>query len=270
MKAPALLIGGSVLAVGALGLGTCSAVGAVARAERTEVVAFTEPITAIRVSGDVNDLRLVGADIPTVTGARTELRGWTEPTVSERVVGGVLLIDVTCPWFLSINCGAGYSLQVPSGISLELSTSGGDVRVEAVDGQLDIDSSGGGITVIDASGRLSAESSGGRISIVNPSGPVTASSSGGDVSVLDARSTVVDASSSGGGVRVEFVTVPDDVRADSSGGGVRVVVPGGVAYAVDADSSGGSTTVDVATDSASPHRIRADSSGGNVRVTNSP
>ena len=75
-----------------------------------------------------------------------------------------------------------------------------------------------------------------------------------------------------GNLKTLTLTLPEDVEdvvlhiSKSTAGAVTVRVPGGP-YAVSADTTAGSTDVDVPTDASAPSRITASSTAGDVTVT---
>jgi hypothetical protein len=174
------------------------------------------------------------------------------PRLSAERSGDTQTIKVHCPYAPAGDFSGSMHVALPRGTNVRVRSSGGGVTVTNIDGDLDIASSGGGVHVENAMGN------------------VKLGSSDGGVTATGLQSSTVQAHSSGGGVRLTFVQVPDQVNAGSSDGSVRVTVPGNVAYKVDANSSDGSTHIDVPTDPSSPHTISAHSSGGSVRVTSLP
>jgi hypothetical protein len=217
----------------------------------------------VRTDGKVFVTAVDGQDV--MISTRIE-RGLRRPRVSQRVEGDTLILRGSCPAIGSF-CSVGYTVRVPRGMRVNVSSSGGSVTIDGTSSTVTASSSGGGVTLRRTTGTASASSSGGGVTIDGTSGPVTATSSGGGVRAVALRSSKVSASSSGGGVRLTFAVAPADVRAASSGGGVRVELPKGDAtYAVDASASGGGTSVGVRTDPASSNRIRVRSSGGGVTV----
>jgi DUF4097 and DUF4098 domain-containing protein YvlB len=158
---------------------------------------------------------------------------WRIPTVTSRVDGDVVSVQVDCP-ALGFMTSVTLVVQVPPDGSVEARSSAGSVKAEGLSSDLDLGSSAGSIS---ATGLTS--------------GSVVADTSAGSVSLT--WSAGAD---------------PTAVEASSSAGSVRVLVPdvAGVAYDVEADSSAGSVTVNVRTDPSSDRRIRATSSAGSVLV----
>ncbi|MFC9741256.1 DUF4097 family beta strand repeat-containing protein [Streptomyces noursei] len=111
--------------------------------------------------------------------------------------------------------------------------------------------------------------SGGDVTVRGASGGITADTSGGNITVEDTKARTAKVKTSGGDVEMTLGAVPDDLSGRTSGGDVTLRVPKGT-YAVDADTSGGSRKVSVATDEGSTHKISARTSGGDVSVLSQP
>lgn len=252
MRRPWFVVG-SIVTVITIGWGAFTAVALMAHERTRTPISFTG-VTVIRIDNSAGGMTITGIETlvadDTVSGIRRVDRGLMKPRFSERMEGSTLVISAECPAFSTANCSVHYDLNVPRGITLDLNSSTGDLRVSGVDGAITADASAGGIR------------------IEGSAGVVDAHSSAGEVKVLDSRSRIVKAASSAGGVEVTFTEPPSDVIAKSSAGGVDVRLPRGeTLYSVTADSSAGGVRVDVRTDPQSPNRIVADSSAGGVTVT---
>jgi DUF4097 and DUF4098 domain-containing protein YvlB len=185
-------------------------------------------------------------------------------------------------WFSwSNDIDATFVITVPSQYNLNLSTSGGDIKIGDLQGQVrartsggDLDlgkingpvdgrTSGGDMSITSARGRLDLYTSGGDIKIGDIDGPATAKTSGGSIEVhrvggdlfahtsggsisIDEASGAIDASTSGGSIRARFAQQPrGDSRLATSGGGITVSIAGNVAVDVDAHTSGGDVETDL-------------------------
>ena len=124
-------------------------------------------------------------------------------------------------------------------------TSGGDMSITSVRGRLDLNTSGGDIKIGEADGPASAKTSGGSIEVHRVGGDLFAHTSGGSISI-DEASGAIDASTSGGSIRARFAQQPrGDSRLATSGGGITVTIAGNVAVDVDAHTSGGDVQTDL-------------------------
>ena len=161
-------------------------------------------------------------------------------------------------------------------------TSGGDVRVGRIDGEVKLSTSGGNIALASATDDVELTTSGGDIRVKRTGDEAKLRTSGGNI-VIEEAADEVHASTSGGDVTVGFAgTLKDDSELRTSGGGVRVKVPAGAAFDLDASTSGGAVRADgltVKTEKGGSGRSRLKgkvngggptlklrSSGGDVRI----
>ena len=84
---------------------------------------------------------------------------------------------------------------------------------------LELSTSGGGIEVDDLQGRVSARTSGGSLSFGHIEGPIEGKTSGGSISLKGCSGTA-SVSTSGGSIRIG--EVDGEVRAKTSGGSIRL------------------------------------------------
>lgn len=128
---------------------------------------------------------------------------------------------------------------------VEAKTSGGNIDLRESRGTVDIATSGGNITIGDVDGDLSAHTSGGNIKIESVAGRINAETSGGNISIDDARGAI-DAETSGGDVVARLRAQPDgSSRLHTSGGSVTVYLASGIRVNVHAHSSGGGVHSDI-------------------------
>lgn len=166
-------------------------------------------------------------------------------------------------WF---NIGWGdnlrFEIRVPRETRVDVKSSGGGIRVGALQGDAKLRSSGGGLHAEDVVGNVDADTSGGGVEARRIDGSVTLETSGGGIRAEDISGNV-RAHTSGGGVQIDRVA--GDLDASSSGGGVHV---NDIRGRIDAESSGG--PVEAVLSSPSPAGGKLSSSGGGVRVRLSP
>jgi putative adhesin len=155
---------------------------------------------------------------------------------------------------------ARYLIRVPARFNAQLNTSGGNIVVNDLNGEVKADTSGGslafarlrgplrggtaggGIEVYDCQGQLRINTSGGGITVADGSGSLTGETSGGDVAVRNFRGPV-RVETSGGGITVENVL--GRLEGSTAGGAVSAVLPSPLAEAVTLSTSGGSVFVRV-------------------------
>ena len=213
------------------------AIAAVSLANRgaQDLQLSTESTTAnVRVDNECGPIALREGPAGVVTTEAKVKYSWRIPTVTSRVDGDVVAVQVECP-ALGFMTSVALVVQVPPDGSVEARSSAGSVKAEGLSSDLDL------------------------------------GSSAGSISATALTSTTVVADTSAGSVSLGWSADADPtaIEATSSAGSVRVLVPdvAGVAYDVEADSSAGSVTVNVRTDPSSDRRIRATSSAGSVLVT---
>lgn len=165
---------------------------------------------------------------------------------------------------------------------VDLRTSGGDIVLTKIDGNVEARTSGGDITIEEALRSATANTSGGDIRVRRVVGPATLSTSGGDIRV-DGASDVVHAKTSGGDVSAHFMdTISADCTLRTSGGDVTVSINPSAAFRLDASTSGGNVRVKglaleiqkggngksslVGVSHGGGHELKLRTSGGNVRV----
>ncbi|WP_163710737.1 DUF4097 family beta strand repeat-containing protein [Mangrovibacterium lignilyticum] len=155
--------------------------------------------------------------------------------------GSVITADVKRKMRMNFwnNIGISLTITLPQQMSCNVSSSGGGLKIDGVEGAHVFSSSGGGVQLVNVSGTTEAKSSGGGVKATNQHGDARLSSSGGGVTVDGAQGSVY-ARSSGGGVHLN--DIHGDADASSSGGGVSV---SGEAGYVKAKSSGGPVKVDI-------------------------
>jgi len=128
---------------------------------------------------------------------------------------------------------------------VEVHTSGGDVKIAGARSGVTLSTSGGDVSVGDAAANVSARTSGGDIEIKRVAGNLAAHTSGGSIDIGEAHGTI-DASTSGGSIRAHMAQRPGgDSTLKTSGGGITLTVAPSVAIDLDAHTSGGDIETDV-------------------------
>lgn len=150
-------------------------------------------------------------------------------------------------------------VRVPIRFDLDLKTSGGNLVVVDIDGQVELKTSGGKVQLEDVEGDVRAGTSGGPIRMQNVIGEVEARTSGGTVELSEIQGPI-DVRSSGGAIDVREVLGRVDAR--TSGGKVKIDFDG--APAGDVQTSGGS--IDVEWPEQFGARLDAHTSGGKVKI----
>ena len=241
-------IGGSLLAVAALGFGTVNTVTVLGHRKETVVTVVDQPVSTLDVSGD-GKVQVIGGDVSEITVTAEIDHGIRETQHSVDVEGDRLVVRSSCPIFLTSFCHVGYTIEVPADI---------DVVVH---------SDNGSVAITDVIGSIDAQSDNGELRIEGGTGELTLDSDNGSIEASGLEASTVFARSDNGRIELDFAAAPRSVDVSSSNGSVDVVVPQGSGpYVVDADSSNGSVDTLVRTDPDAERSIRAHSSNGDVRV----
>jgi hypothetical protein len=198
-----------------------------------------------------------GNDVEIIAGARS--RRWNFRDIDVRFV-----IKVPREYNVKVHTSGG-DVNVSS-IKGEVSggTSGGNVAVEDIDGTVDLGTSGGNVRAYNVTGDVHMETSGGNVNIESVAGGVRAGTSGGNVKVYDV-SGQVRAETSGGNVSVRLTGENKGVNVETSGGDIDILVGRDVKATLDASTSGGSVYCDfpiTVSGRIDPSRIRGEINGG--------
>lgn len=122
---------------------------------------------------------------------------------------------------------------------MQARTSGGDVVVGAIEGEVKVTTSGGDIQLKQASGSARLETSGGDVEVGRVLGPADISTSGGDISIGGVEG-MLKASTSGGDITASIQgALKQDCSLGTSGGDVAVTLDRNVGFELDAATSGG-------------------------------
>lgn len=150
-----------------------------------------------------------------------------------------------------------FTIMVPARYSVDLKTSGGDIIVGDLDGQIAARTSGGDLKLGKISGAIDASTSGGDIELAEGradtklttsggnivvghlAGPTVLSTSGGNIKAARVEAAL-SAKTSGGDITAAFVGgLRGDSQLSTSGGKVRVGMPTTTGFRLDASTSGG-------------------------------
>jgi len=157
----------------------------------------------------------------------------------------------------SFSKGFKIKIKVPSEFNLEAKTSGGDVEVKNVDGEMGLYTSGGDVEIDNSNGTLVAKTSGGDIEINGFVGSSVLKTSGGDIEVKKVTGDVkaatsggdvelavsdgkVDAGTSGGDISLKYSGANKGVVLHTSGGSISIKLPSDFSADVKLKTSGGS------------------------------
>lgn len=169
-----------------------------------------------------------------------------------------------------------FRIFIPVNSSTELSTSGGSIHLEKLNGTHDFKTSGGSLHIDELSGNIKGRTSGGSIHIAHSKNDIDLHTSGGSIHAEDCTGTLelvtsggslnlknlagkIEARTSGGSVRGD--DIKGDLLAHTSGGNVNLK---NLAGSVDAATSGGGVRVEL---TELGKYVTISNSGGNVDLT---
>ena len=155
-----------------------------------------------------------------------------------------------------------FEVTVPSRYHADLRTSGGNIEVGDLQGEIDAATSGGNVKLGQIDGEVSAHTSGGNITVEGATGDLVAKTSGGNIQIKRIGGKA-NLDTSGGDIKVERVAGPIDAR--TSGGSVYATLEDKVSAACSLRTSGGNVTVKVSP--AAAFTLDASTSGGSVNVS---
>lgn len=150
-------------------------------------------------------------------------------------------------------------------------TSGGDLHFDRIDGDLDGHTSGGDIVLSEGTARAKLGTSGGDIRIDRAGGPTEVSTSGGDIT-LESVAQLLSANTSGGDIKATITEpIKQDTVLSTSGGDVRVRVVKGAGFELDASTSGGDVkaegvTITISKGGVGKSRLAGSVNGGGPRL----
>lgn len=151
-----------------------------------------------------------------------------------------------------------YVVSVPTRYNVDLSTSGGGISVDDLEGKVKSRTSGGSLSFGDINGDVFGRTSGGSITLDGCNGIAEVRTSGGSIRIGDVKGNV-DAQTSGGSVTID--RAGGEVIAKTSGGSINVEE---VMGSIEATTSGGTVTAHI---SKQPKgRCYLKTSGGSIKV----
>lgn len=222
---------GAVVTVFFLVMGTVHVVSALAHEEHTESRSIAaEGIAALELHVANGSVRVDGSAGSSIDVTAHISQGLRQTGYSISREGTNLVVDATCPIFLTNFCSVDLEVSMPTDLPLVIRADQGSVTVTDVRASVDLESD---------HHDLRAERLGAAATLRSEHGDITAS----------------------------FSVPPDRVDADSDHGDIELVVPDGTeAYLVDLSTEHGSADTRVRTDPESPRFITASTQHGDVTV----
>ena len=152
-----------------------------------------------------------------------------------------------------------FVVLVPRHFNVDLNTSGGNIELQSISGKARLRTSGGDLKLARIEGEVDGNTSGGNISLQEGTASVKLSTSGGDIHV-DRAGGEADLSTSGGNIVID--SVGNRVNASTSGGDVKANIEGALSGDCSLSTSGGNVVVSVGKSVA--FDLKAHTSGGDV------
>lgn len=146
--------------------------------------------------------------------------------------------------------GVKFIVKVPVSYNLDLRTSGGSIKVVALNGEIDAFTSGGSIRLGDIKGDVDIKTSGGSIRVDEVDGNIKAHTSGGSIDV-------------------KFASQPsNDSKLTTSGGSVTATLLPSIKVDLVASTSGGRVSSDFTVDGVTKkNKIDGEINGGGPKLT---
>lgn len=165
-------------------------------------------------------------------GPGTWFGNWPPVSVS-------FVITVPKSFNLRLNTSGGNIAVASLSGNVWVRTSGGDLEFARIDGDIDAGTSGGDITLQEGTARAMLRTSGGDIEIDRAGGPTDVSTSGGNIKI-NSVAQLTSATTSGGDVHAVIIeALRQDTLLSTSGGDVEVEMVKGAGFQLDASTSGG-------------------------------
>ncbi|MCL5020234.1 MAG: DUF4097 domain-containing protein [Bacteroidetes bacterium] len=253
----------------------------------------TVAVSAERVSADVQknfDVSKGGRLVVSISGGDISVKVWNKMQVQmtarnigdeadrleARQDGNTVTVEFRhhSGWFGSSR-NLRFEFYVPEDFNADLTTSGGDVRIIGpLQGDASMHTSGGDLTIDGVRGEVNGKTSGGDITVRDLGGDANLATSGGDIQI-DHAAKNVEIATSGGDISVR--TVDGSLRASTSGGDMKIEKVGGNLSAstssgnVTVGNVGGNVTLSTSggdiTLNSGNGKISANTSGGDVDIS---
>ena len=143
------------------------------------------------------------------------------------------------------NLNAHYEITLPRTFTVRSKTSGGDIKVAGVQSSVTITTMGGRLDCQDIDGTLDGKTMGGDVQAAGCKGKVHLETMGGGITIDGFSGPNIQATTQGGSVSADFAAAPTaDCELSTSGGNVTARLPADAAVTLDAHTEGGSVSSD--------------------------
>lgn len=270
-----------VLGVCAIGVGSLVLTGCkgfrTASQSYTEDAGVQQKVTSVRIENGSGAVRVRVGQQPNVR--RTVYYASDRPKPGQTVsYEGETLVLRDCA---ERNCSIDYDVTLPVAAKVVGEVGSGEIEIVGMS-EVGVRAGSGDIRVRDVPGPVTVKVSSGRADLTGlgqsavveaSSGDVNLTNIKGDVTVLSRSGQVVavgiegktSVESSSGDVRIQMASA-QPVKAVASSGNIDLTVPRGAPYRVDARTSSGERSVNIATDPAGQTLLDLDASSGDVAI----
>jgi hypothetical protein len=211
------------------GCGALAKIGTASHYPPAKAFTVTGRVTTVVVDGGGGSIDVTGSSGSTVAVSTQASYSKTPPVVRHVLSGTTLTLSYACP--SQVICGVSYTVRVPSGVALRVSTGAGAITLTSL------------------------------------SGSVTARADAGLITAVDLRSATANLKSNAGGVVATFAVAPGSVQASTNLGPITLTVPGTVAYKISTHTLVGTSTITVRKNATSAHAITASSDVGSISIS---
>jgi len=135
-----------------------------------------------------------------------------------------------------------FEISLPKKFEVKAKTSGGDLRVRDLTGEVELNTSGGDIDLLNYNGNGFLHTSGGDVKCENSGGNLEVSTSGGEINLKSANGRI-DAGTSGGDIILDYSGSNEGIVLHTSGGDIKVSVTKDFKADVYCKTSGGNVDV---------------------------
>jgi hypothetical protein len=227
------VIVGVPLFLGAVGQGVLTVTGLLARSSEHHQASYAWHGGTLKLDNDNGNVTVQrSSSTQALTVSYTEHFGLKKPTVSGQLTPAGLQLKAKCPSGIFDNyCSVNYTVLVPAGVPLQLTTGDGAVSFDGVDAA------------------------------------ITVHSGDGKIHGTNLRAAEVNARSGDGSVSLQWATAPEHVKVSAGDGSVNLSVPSGSGpYAITKHLGDGHSDITVAEDPKASRTMVLDMGDGSLGV----
>lgn len=149
-------------------------------------------------------------------------------------------------------------LSIPTYLDVDLSTGGGNIKINGnISGKIEIATGGGNIKLDDAGEKLSVSTAGGNVSVGNVNGISEIATGGGNISIGNIKNKA-EVTTAGGNISIG--NIENSAEVSTAGGNISV---GKVSGNAELSTAGGNINLDGATG-----KVEVNTAGGNISLKN--